>query len=150
MHREPHYRDTQQRADWVARATPGMQESGLRFHWHRRAQFGWFRKKHPQSEPLVPIPPSPETKDRWRSMTVVPYLEDLHGYNEEEEEDDLKEDYLEDEIIYTQDFPVPGVFEAGLREEEEASADQEGLLAFLFGDADLTTSTEEEGARSVA
>ncbi|XP_026543957.1 serine/threonine-protein kinase STK11-like isoform X1 [Notechis scutatus] len=40
-------------------------------------------------------------------MTVVPYLEDLHGYNEEEE-DDLKDDYLEDEIIYTQDFTMPG------------------------------------------
>lgn len=39
---------------------------------------------------------------------MVPYLEDLHGYNEEEEEEDLKEDYLDDEIIYTQDFPVPG------------------------------------------
>lgn len=41
-------------------------------------------------------------------MTVVPYLEDLHGYNEDEDDDDLKEDYLEDEIIYTQDFTVPG------------------------------------------
>ncbi|XP_015263122.1 PREDICTED: serine/threonine-protein kinase STK11 [Gekko japonicus] len=78
-----------------------------RFSIQQIRHHNWFRKKHPQSEPLVPIPPSPETKDRWRSMTVVPYLEDLHGYNEEEEED-LKEDYLEDEIIYTQDFPVPG------------------------------------------
>nr|XP_056700319.1 serine/threonine-protein kinase STK11 [Euleptes europaea] len=76
-----------------------------RFSIQQIRHHNWFRKKHPQSEPLVPIPPSPETKDRWRSMTVVPYLEDLHGYNEEE---DLKEDYLEDEIIYTQDFPVPG------------------------------------------
>uniref|UniRef100_A0ACB8F2Q3 Uncharacterized protein n=1 Tax=Sphaerodactylus townsendi TaxID=933632 RepID=A0ACB8F2Q3_9SAUR len=82
-------------------------------------------------------------------MTVVPYLEDLHGYHEEEEEEDLKEDYLEDEIIYTQDFPVPGMFEAGLREEEEESTDQQGLLAYLFEDADLTTSTEEERARSL-
>ena len=40
-------------------------------------------------------------------MTVVPYLEDLHGYSEEEDED-LKDDYLEDEVIYTQDFTVPG------------------------------------------
>lgn len=45
-------------------------------------------------------------------MTVVPYLEDLHGYSEEEEED-LKDDYLEDEIIYTQDFTVPGKALAG-------------------------------------
>lgn len=53
----------------------------------------------------MPIPPSPETKDRWRSMTAVPYLEDLHGYNEEED-DDLYD--IEDDIIYTQDFTVPG------------------------------------------
>lgn len=65
----------------------------------------WFRKKHAQAEALVPIPPSPETKDRWRSMTAVPYLEDLHGYNEEED-DDLYD--IEDDIIYTQDFTVPG------------------------------------------
>ncbi|MEE6527832.1 hypothetical protein FKM82_029502, partial [Ascaphus truei] len=63
----------------------------------------WFRKKHPQMEHPVPIPPSPETKDRWRSLTVVPYLEDLHGYSDDEDLCDL-----EDEIIYTQDFTVPG------------------------------------------
>lgn len=67
----------------------------------------WFRKKHPLAEALVPIPPSPDTKDRWRSMTVVPYLEDLHGRaDEEEEEADLFD--MEDGIIYTQDFTVPG------------------------------------------
>ncbi|XP_026543958.1 serine/threonine-protein kinase STK11-like isoform X2 [Notechis scutatus] len=74
-------------------------------------------------------------------MTVVPYLEDLHGYNEEEE-DDLKDDYLEDEIIYTQDFTMPGEGEAGLREEED-STEQEGWLAFLFGDGDLLHGAEE-------
>ncbi|XP_062816083.1 serine/threonine-protein kinase STK11 isoform X2 [Anolis carolinensis] len=79
-----------------------------RFSIQQIRHHNWFRKKHTQSEALVPIPPSPETKDRWRSMTVVPYLEDLHGYNEEEDDDEgLKEDYLEDEIIYTQDFTVP-------------------------------------------
>lgn len=66
----------------------------------------WFRKKHPLAEALVPIPPSPDTKDRWRSMTVVPYLEDLHGRAEEEEDEDLFD--IEDGIIYTQDFTVPG------------------------------------------
>uniref|UniRef100_A0A8C5SVY2 non-specific serine/threonine protein kinase n=1 Tax=Laticauda laticaudata TaxID=8630 RepID=A0A8C5SVY2_LATLA len=78
-----------------------------RFSIQQIRHHNWFRKKHPQCEPPIAIPPSPETKDRWRSMTVVPYLEDLHGYNEEEE-DDLKDDYLEDEIIYTQDFTMPG------------------------------------------
>ncbi|KAL0611134.1 Serine/threonine-protein kinase STK11 [Plecturocebus cupreus] len=63
----------------------------------------WFRKKHPPAEAPVPIPPSPDTKDRWRSMTVVPYLEDLHGADEDEDLFDI-----EDDIIYTQDFTVPG------------------------------------------
>nr|XP_042717837.1 serine/threonine-protein kinase STK11 isoform X3 [Chrysemys picta bellii] len=76
-----------------------------RFSIQQIRQHNWFRKKHTQAEALVPIPPSPETKDRWRSMTVVPYLEDLHGYNEEED-DDLYD--IEDDIIYTQDFTVPG------------------------------------------
>lgn len=36
-------------------------------------------------------------------MTVVPYLEDLHGAGEHEDLFDI-----EDDIIYTQDFTVPG------------------------------------------
>lgn len=36
---------------------------------------------------------------------MVPYLEDLHGYTEEDD-DELYDG--EDEIIYTQDFTVPG------------------------------------------
>uniref|UniRef100_A0A8C5M7Q2 non-specific serine/threonine protein kinase n=1 Tax=Leptobrachium leishanense TaxID=445787 RepID=A0A8C5M7Q2_9ANUR len=74
-----------------------------RFSIQQIRRHNWFRKKHPQMDPLVLIPPSSETKDCWRSLTVVPYLEDLHGYSEE---DDLCD--LEDEIIYTQDFTVPG------------------------------------------
>ena len=34
----------------------------------------WVRKKHPPSELPVPIPASAESRDPWRSMTVVPYL----------------------------------------------------------------------------
>uniref|UniRef100_W5MCK1 Serine/threonine-protein kinase STK11 n=1 Tax=Lepisosteus oculatus TaxID=7918 RepID=W5MCK1_LEPOC len=86
-----------------------------RFSIQHIRQHNWVRKKHPPSEPPVPIPPSPDTKDHWRSMTVVPYLEDLHGYTEEEEEEDALFDG-EDEIIYTQDFTVPGQ----VPEEEEA------------------------------
>lgn len=39
---------------------------------------------------------------------MVPYLEDLHGYTEEDD-DELYDG--EDEIIYTQDFTVPGKIE---------------------------------------
>ncbi|KAJ8270074.1 hypothetical protein GJAV_G00110040 [Gymnothorax javanicus] len=81
-----------------------------RFSIQRIRQHNWVRKKHPQSEPPVPIPPSAENGDRWRSMTVVPYLEDLHGYREDAEDG---EEYFdnEDGIIYTQDFTVPGLTE---------------------------------------
>uniref|UniRef100_A0A4W5JMD5 non-specific serine/threonine protein kinase n=1 Tax=Hucho hucho TaxID=62062 RepID=A0A4W5JMD5_9TELE len=68
-------------------------------------QHNWVRKKHPPTEPPVPIPASAESRDVWRSMTVVPYLEDLHGYTEEDD-DELYDQ--EDTVIYTQDFPVPG------------------------------------------
>lgn len=36
---------------------------------------------------------------------MVPYLEDLHGYAEEDDDELYDGD---DEIIYTQDFTVPG------------------------------------------
>ena len=54
----------------------------------------------------MPIPASAESRDVWRSMTVVPYLEDLHGYTEEDDDEELYDQ--EDTIIYTQDFTVPG------------------------------------------
>lgn len=88
-----------------------------RFSIQRIRQHNWVRKKHPPSEPPVPIPPSAETRDRWRSMTVVPYLEDLHGYAEEEDDDELFD--AEDEIIYTQDFTVPGQVPEDEEDEEE-------------------------------
>lgn len=54
----------------------------------------------------MPIPPSADCKDRWRGMTVVPYLEDLHGCANDDRDEDLFD--IEDDIIYTQDFTVPG------------------------------------------
>lgn len=42
-------------------------------------------------------------------------------------------------------LPFSGADEAGLRVEE--SAEQEGVLAYLFGEGDSATSPEEEGAR---
>ncbi|KAK2086848.1 hypothetical protein P7K49_032755 [Saguinus oedipus] len=83
-------------------------EPAKRFSIRQIRQHSWFRKKHPPAEAPVPIPPSPDTKDRWRSMTVVPYLEDLHGADEDEDLFDI-----EDDIIYTQDFTVPGRLRPG-------------------------------------
>nr|XP_019599658.1 PREDICTED: serine/threonine-protein kinase STK11 isoform X3 [Rhinolophus sinicus] len=81
-------------------------EPAKRFSIQQIRQHSWFRKKHPPAEELVPIPPSADCKDRWRSMTVVPYLEDLHGCADDEGDEDLFD--IEDDIIYTQDFTVPG------------------------------------------
>nr|XP_040146702.1 serine/threonine-protein kinase STK11 isoform X1 [Ictidomys tridecemlineatus] len=100
-------------------------EPTKRFSIRQIRQHSWFRKKHPLAEALVPIPPSPDTKDRWRSMTVVPYLEDLHGRTDEDEDEDLFD--IEDGIIYTQDFTVPGdeeASEAGLSEERGVQKSQ--------------------------
>ncbi|XP_064141288.1 serine/threonine-protein kinase STK11-like [Loxodonta africana] len=69
-------------------------------------QHVWFQKRHPPAEGLVPIPPRPDTEDRWRSMTVVPYLEDLHGCASDADKEGLFN--TEDAIIYTQDFTMPG------------------------------------------
>ncbi|XP_051985432.1 serine/threonine-protein kinase STK11-like [Xyrauchen texanus] len=88
-----------------------------RFSIQRIRQHNWVRKKHPPSEPPVPIPPSAEARDSWRSMTVVPYLEDLHGYTDDDELFDG-----EDDIIYTQDFTVPGQVTEDDEEEEEDRA----------------------------
>ncbi|KAM4809597.1 serine/threonine-protein kinase STK11 [Rhinophrynus dorsalis] len=74
-----------------------------RFSIQQIRQHNWFRRKHPQLDPLVPIPPSPESKDHWRSLTVVPYLEDLYRDIDKQDLCDL-----EDDIIYTQDFTMPG------------------------------------------
>ncbi|XP_036281019.1 serine/threonine-protein kinase STK11 isoform X4 [Pipistrellus kuhlii] len=89
-------------------------EPAKRFSIQQIRQHSWFRKKHPLAEELVPIPPSSDCKDRWRGMTVVPYLEDLHGCADDDGEEDLFD--IEDDIIYTQDFTVPGQVP-----EEEAS-----------------------------
>ncbi|XP_035644745.2 serine/threonine-protein kinase STK11-like isoform X1 [Oncorhynchus keta] len=88
-------------------SSPGMLEYDpvKRFSIQHIRQHNWVRKKHPPTEPPVPIPASAESRDVWRSMTVVPYLEDLHGYTEEED-DELYDQ--EDTIIYTQDFTVSG------------------------------------------
>ncbi|ELV09329.1 Serine/threonine-protein kinase 11 [Tupaia chinensis] len=91
-------------------------EPAKRFSIRQIRQHSWFRKKHPPAEAPVPIPPSPDTRDRWRSMTVVPYLEDLHGAAGEDGDGDEDLFDIEDDIIYTQDFTVPGQVP-----EEEAS-----------------------------
>ncbi|KAJ0047405.1 hypothetical protein NL108_000487 [Boleophthalmus pectinirostris] len=93
-----------------------------RFSIQNIRQHNWVRKKHPPSERPVPIPANAESRDPWRSMTVVPYLEDLHGYTEEDD-DELYDG--EDEIIYTQDFTVPGQ----VSDEDLATADNSPAMA---------------------
>ncbi|XP_047566278.1 serine/threonine-protein kinase STK11 isoform X2 [Lutra lutra] len=80
-------------------------EPARRFSIQQIRQHSWFRKKHAPAEEPVPIPPSADGKDRWRGMTVVPYLEDLHGCADDNGDEGLFD--IEDDIIYTQDFTVP-------------------------------------------
>lgn len=63
-------------------------------------------------------------------MTVVPYLEDLHGCTQEDEDEDGDLFSIEDSVVYTQDFMVPG-------EQAEASPGPVGWawLGFFGGAA---------------
>ncbi|XP_043768601.1 serine/threonine-protein kinase STK11 isoform X1 [Cervus elaphus] len=97
-------------------------EPAKRFSIQQIRQHSWFRKKHPPAEQPVPIPPSADCKDRWRGMTVVPYLEDLHGCADDVD-DELFD--IEDDVIYTQDFTVPGQ----VLEEEAGRSTQNRVLA---------------------
>jgi hypothetical protein len=49
--------------------------------------FSWFRKKHPRvMSEYVRLPPLPDSSDLLRSMTVIPYLQDLyHGPGSQDE-----------------------------------------------------------------
>ncbi|XP_025716975.1 serine/threonine-protein kinase STK11 isoform X1 [Callorhinus ursinus] len=100
-------------------------EPARRFSIQQIRQHSWFRKKHPPAEELVPIPPSTDCKDRWRGMTVVPYLEDLHGCADDNGDEDLFD--IEDDIIYTQDFTVPGPRGGGWSERAEPGPTQSGV-----------------------
>ncbi|XP_022421434.1 serine/threonine-protein kinase STK11 isoform X6 [Delphinapterus leucas] len=114
-------------------------EPAKRFSIQQIRQHSWFRKKHPPAEEPVPIPPSADCKDRWRGMTVVPYLEDLHGCADAAD-DELFD--IEDDIIYTQDFTVPGgeeASEAGLRERDP----QESQCSDLSGEEAEARAAEE-------
>ncbi|ELT96788.1 hypothetical protein CAPTEDRAFT_158801 [Capitella teleta] len=54
----------------------------------------WFRKKHPLTLDYVHPPPLPGSEDCTRTMTVLPYLDDLHRG----EEDDLG-DYDDEAVL---------------------------------------------------
>ncbi|XP_067086582.1 serine/threonine-protein kinase STK11-like [Osmerus mordax] len=89
-----------------------------RFSIQHIRQHSWVRQSHPASTPPVPLPPGAEHSDPWRSMTVMPYLEQLHACQEEEQEEEEEEqeeeeqEEEEEELFYTEDlvsvYPGPG------------------------------------------
>ncbi|KAH3832278.1 serine/threonine-protein kinase stk11-like [Dreissena polymorpha] len=52
-------------------------------------QHDWYRKKFPPTSEIVPFPVHQESGDMVRSMTVIPYIEDLHRgeYSDDDEYD---------------------------------------------------------------
>ncbi|XP_060576695.1 serine/threonine-protein kinase STK11-like [Ruditapes philippinarum] len=70
-------------------------------------QHDWYRKKFPQTSEIVPFPVHPEGYDDLRSMTVIPYVEDMHRGTPSEEDDEELE-YEEDHIGQTPVSPVEG------------------------------------------
>lgn len=89
------------------------------------------------TQPPVPMPPSADRRDQWRSMTVVPYLEHLHGYGEEEEEEEDDDElfYGEDDIMFTQGFTPTGQSElsrARPQGPEEVLKRQRGFISYYI------------------
>ncbi|XP_032702855.1 serine/threonine-protein kinase STK11 isoform X6 [Lutra lutra] len=124
-------------------------EPARRFSIQQIRQHSWFRKKHAPAEEPVPIPPSADGKDRWRGMTVVPYLEDLHGCADDNGDEGLFD--IEDDIIYTQDFTVPGQVP---EEESGQNGQSRGLPKVLCANgtesAPLSTRSRAERRASAA
>lgn len=58
----------------------------------------WFRRKHPSLQPAIPVPAHAESQDPHRGMTVIPYIEDLHGYLNENGSNSESEDIFQTEL----------------------------------------------------
>jgi len=59
----------------------------------------WFRKKHPRvMSEYVRLPPLPDSGDMMRSMTVIPYLEDLHR-DGDDDYDSRDPDEIDEHVI---------------------------------------------------
>ncbi|KAM6962769.1 serine/threonine-protein kinase STK11-like [Aplochiton taeniatus] len=106
-------------------------------------QHNWVRKRHPATQPPVPMPPSTDRRDPWRSMTVVPYLEHLHAYGEEDEEEEEDDELFygeEGEVTYAQGFTLAG---RGPEEGLEQNG-QQGRLGAGLGLRGLCVNGSEE------
>ena len=60
----------------------------------------WFRKKHPRvMSEYVHLPPLPESGDVLRSMTVIPYLEDMCHGDDDEDYDPRDPDEIDEHVL---------------------------------------------------
>ncbi|XP_064617141.1 serine/threonine-protein kinase stk11-like [Liolophura sinensis] len=75
-------------------------------------QHKWFRKKHPKLLERVTVPPLPEADDELRSMTVVPYLEDLHSSSHTSDAEE-EEEFLQSPVIMETNHTDPQKQEEG-------------------------------------
>lgn len=64
-----------------------------RYSIRKIKQHDWFRKKIPRTSEVVDFPPLPEGGDLLRSMSVIPYIEDLHS-GVPSDEDEYDQDHI--------------------------------------------------------
>ncbi|KAI1280708.1 Serine/threonine-protein kinase STK11 [Halotydeus destructor] len=85
--------------DLLASLLKGMlaTDAEERFELIRIKNHDWVRKKHPVICEAVPIPQRSGARDEFRSMTVLPYLEDWHYPSDEEGDDEEDDDFYEHE-----------------------------------------------------
>ena len=64
------------------------------------ANGSWFRKKHPRvMSEYVRLPPLPDSGDALRSMTVIPYLDDMYHGVDDEDYDPRDPDEIDEHVI---------------------------------------------------
>jgi serine/threonine-protein kinase 11 len=97
----------------------------------------WIRKKHPKTLDYVAPPPLPDSDDPLRSMTVLPYLEDLHGDGGSEI------GCYDDNEIFTDTVPA-----AAAAEDDEIAAASNAVVVPSTGESGNADNTQlrQEGA----
>lgn len=65
--------------------------------------FSWYRKRFVKTTEIVPFSLPVDSKDTLRSMTVIPYIEDLHRGVPSDEEDEYEEEHLFTTAVHPKD-----------------------------------------------
>ena len=121
----------------VSESLSGILSGMLEYDPHKRftvrqiKNHDWFVRKHARTLEYVAPPPPPDTDDHLHCMSVVPYLEDLHGYAEGDEYYDEGQE-PEDVEDSTSEAKEPKLEESTSKEETTLTRKKVNVRKFNF------------------